>query len=117
MKGVEVLVRRPVATGDVDELGNLVRAWSEPKPVHDVLVSREVPQQVLESNRPDGMTARLVLAWPKSDHSSLRGCQVKVPGDENWYSVLGDPLPQVDGQMARPYNKRDRAVYAGRDDG
>lgn len=116
MRGVDVLLRKPVESGK-DSLGNPVCTWSEPEVVSDVLVAVGATADSLESNRPDGVTVAYTLVWPKSHADSLRGCQVKVPGDPEWYSVAGDPKPQVDGQMLRPYNVRNRVVEAVRDDG
>ena len=116
MKGVDVSVRAPVA-GAKDALGNPVTAWGEPRTVSDVLVSAGAALDSKESNRPAGVVVSYTCVWPKSDGSSLRGCQVQVPGDSDWYNVVGDPKETPDGQMARPFRIRNRIVEVTRDDG
>lgn len=116
IKGVAVNVRRPIADG-VDELGNPVSTWSEPDDVANVLVAVGATADTLEENRPDGITVAYTLVFPSTYTESLRGCEIQVPNDESWYSVIGDPLPQIDGQALIPYNGRNRVVQIARDDG
>ena len=126
MRGVDVQVRGRVqpqtttTTGEsveIDALGNPVETWTEPRTVHDVLVQSGATSSSTESNRPEGVTVAYTCVWPKSDASSLRGCQVKVPDDPAWYNVIGDPKATPDGQLARPFRDRNRIVEVARDDG
>lgn len=116
MKGVDVQVRAP-ADGTADALGNPARSWGAPRTVSDVLVQAGSTYNSNESNRPQGIVVAYTCVWPKSDTASLRGCQVKVPGDSEWYAVVGDPKATPDGQMARPFRQRNRIVEVTRDDG
>jgi len=116
MRGVDVSVRSPVASGK-DALGNAIVTWSKPRTVSDVLVQAGATLNSVESNRPQGTVVAYTCVWPKSDASSLRGCQVMVPGDTAWYSVVGDPKATPDGQMARPFRIRNRIVEVAMKDG
>lgn len=117
IRGVSVAVRRPLANGSVDELGRPVTTWSEPETVDNVLVAVGATDDMLEVNRPDGITVAYTLVFPKAYADNLRGCEVRVPNDEEWYGVIGNPLPQLDGQALMPYNGRNRVVQIARDDG
>lgn len=117
IKGTVVHVRKPVNSDEVDELGNPVTTWSEPETVSGVTVARDNPVEALEANRPYGVTSSCTLTFPKSYTESLRGCEIQLPGDETWWRVLGNPLPQIDGQTLMPYNGRNRVVRIGVDDG
>lgn len=126
MRGVDVQVRSRVPqqlttttdeSVDLDALGNPMETWTVGRVVQDVLVQAGATANSNESNRPDGVTVAYTCVWPKSDASSLRGCQVKVPDDPCWYNVIGDPKATPDGQMARPFRDRNRLVEVARDDG
>lgn len=114
MRGVDVLVRAPFATGAADALGNPVTAWGEPMTVGDVLVQPGATSDAFESNRPEGATVVYTLAFPASFSGSLRGCEVRVPGDSAWYAIAGDPKPVLQGQLRRPlrWNRECEAVRA-----
>jgi hypothetical protein len=116
MRGVDVSVRSPVS-GQKDALGNPTVTWDKPRTVSNVLVSAGSASDSKDTNRPDGVIVTYTCVWPKSDSSSLRGCQVQVPGDSAWYSVIGDPKATPDGQMARRFRDRNRVVEVTRDDG
>lgn len=116
MRGVSVDVRSPVAGKAKDALGNAVETWGEPVTVDDVLVAAGAAVDSLESNRPQGIVVSYTLTFPKSFTASLRGCQVRVPGDANWYDVVGDPKATPDGQLMRSFS-RNRIVEVTRSDG
>lgn len=115
MKGVDVLVRAP-SRGAVDELGNPARSFGDPETVGDVLVMAGATSDSQESNRPDGVGVAYTLTFPASYAGSLRGCEVKVPGDDSWYGIAGDPRPTPAGQLGRPL-RWNRTAEAVRSDG
>ena len=115
MRGLDVEVRHPVE-GAADELGNPTRSWSEPETVGDVLVGAGPTADSHEANRPDGVTVAYTLVFPRGWTGSLRGRQVRVPGDADWYSVVGDPKATPDGQLPRRFT-RNRVVEVTRDAG
>ena len=116
IKGVSVYVRRPSTSG-ADWLGNPVSTWSDPETVGNVLVAVGAVVDDLEANRPEGVSVSYTLVFPKSYTDSLRGCEIQVPNDSEWYHVIGDPKPQIDGQAILSYNGRNRVVEVTRDDG
>ena len=60
--------------------------------VDDVLVAPGPRQDVVESNRPDGVEVAFNLHFPKTFSESLRGARVSVRGQEP-LNVIGDPQP------------------------
>ena len=74
--------------------------------VDDVLVSPASTSDVIESNRPDGTELVYRLDFPKTWTRSLRGCRVRVRGEE--FHVAGDPRPFLGsltpGRWNRPVN-------------
>jgi len=116
MRGVSVQLKSPVE-GKKDALGNPAVTYGEPTTVDDVLVHAGAAADSRETNRPDGVVVSYTLYWPKASTASLRGCLVKVPGDSEWYRVVGDPKATPEGQMARPFQVRNRVVEVTRDDG
>ena len=116
MRGVAVQLKTPI-DGKKDALGNAKRTYAEAVTVDDVLVHAGTAADSKESNRPEGVVVSYTLYWPKASGGSLRGCLVKVPGDSEWYSVIGDPKATPEGQMARPFQVRNRVVEVTRSDG
>ena len=116
MRGVDILLRRPVE-GAADGLGNPARSWGEPETVAGVLVASGDTDDATASNRPHGVDVAYTLVFPKAHSGSLRGCEVKVPGDDRWYRIEGDPKKHPDGQMARPLGRWDRIAKAVASDG
>jgi len=109
-----VEVRRPTR-GETDALGNPARGWTEPEEVADVYASPGATADAVESNRPDGARVAWTLTFPDTYTASLRGCQVRVPGDSSWYDVAGDPQ-KVPQQFAARM-RHDRVAEAVASDG
>lgn len=125
MRGVTVEFRGPAggalygggaSAGTADSLGNDAEEWGEPVEVADVLVAAGAARDSKESNRPDGIEVAWTLVVPRGFSASLRGCQVRVPGHEEWHDVIGDPMATPDGQLRRRFS-RNRIVEAARRDG
>lgn len=86
--GEPVVVERPVQV-DVDAGGNAVIEWVS-ETVEDVLVSPGPREDVVDSNRPDGVQVQWTLHFPKGTPATLAGARVRVRGGDP-FSVVGDP--------------------------
>ena len=75
-----------------DRLGNVEFAYGEGTTCDGVLVAPSTTSD-LEAERPDGVTRRMQLHFPKTWTSSLRGCLIEV-GGQMW-RVVGDPWPYM----------------------
>lgn len=89
MRGETVVVVRRERTGTGP--GNTPIYGDVETTVHDVLVAPGPRQDVVESNRPDGVEVAFNLHFPKTFSGSLRGAQVVVRGEP--FDVIGDPRP------------------------
>lgn len=87
--GTTVTVLIPTAAS-VDEFNNEALEWGRLE-VQNVLVAPADTADVVDSNRPDGNRARLILHFPKAFSASLRNCRVEVLGKV--WEVEGDPQP------------------------
>lgn len=87
MKGETVRVKTFQATG-ADPFGSPVTSEAV-QDVENVLVCPGPCSDVFESNRPDGVSVKYTLHFPKTFDMTLEGAQVKVR--ENWYDVIGRP--------------------------
>ncbi|WP_236023765.1 hypothetical protein [Bifidobacterium miconis] len=94
LHGEQVTVTWRVDSGERD--GGMNPIWrEESETVDDVLVKPGADSNATDSNRPEGVTVVLTLAFPRTwTYRSLRGAIVTVHG--HGYQVVGDPLP-VDG--------------------
>ena len=90
MIGETVVVLRRVRTGTGP--GNTPIYDDEELSIDDVLVIPGPRQDVVESNRPDGVEVAFNLHFPKTFTGSLRGAKVSVRGGEPM-DVIGDPQP------------------------
>lgn len=90
MKGETVIVHRRVRTGTGP--GNTPLYEDLEESVDDVLVAPGPRQDVIESNRPDGVEISWNLHFPKTFTGSLRGARISVRG-EMPAPVIGDPKP------------------------
>lgn len=57
----------------------------------NVLVAPGETDDVIESNRPDGVSVVYTLYFPSTYVGSLEGKRVSVRGE--WFSVIGSPRP------------------------
>lgn len=123
MRGITVEFRGPVgcelygepAEAETNSLGDPIAEMGEPVEVADVLVSAGAARDARESNRPDGIAVAWTLVIPRSFTPSLRGCEVRVPGDPAWYPIVGDPRATPDGQLLRRLPRNRIAEAAMRD--
>jgi len=97
---VVVIQRAEVGRG----AGNTPIYTTVEETVDNVLISPASTDDVIESNRPDGTELVWNLDFPKTFTGPLRGCRVRVRGEE--FHVVGDPRPYLPtltpGQWNRP---------------
>lgn len=87
MKGETVTVKTFTGTG-TDPFGAPIEA-EETQTVDNVLVQPGACADVVESNRPSGVSVKYTLHFPKTFEGDLEGAEVEVRG--NWYKVIGRP--------------------------
>lgn len=87
LRGETVIIRTYHAAG-FDAFGAKVREYADTE-VGDVLVEPGASSNVTESNRPDGVSIRYTLHFPKTFDGALDGAQIMIRGD--WYDVIGRP--------------------------
>lgn len=100
IKPEQVVVIRPMETGR-DALNAPIYEWSEEPPVAVVVAPGATAD--LGASRPEGVTVSFTLHFPKSYTASLRGCRVRVRGDE--FHVVGDPQPYTPENTPGEYNR------------
>lgn len=100
IRGEQVVVIRPIETGR-DSMGEPLREWVEEAPVAAVVAPGATAD--LDATRPQGVRVAFTLHFPKSYEGSLRGCKVRVRGDE--YRVIGDPQPYAPQNTPGRYNR------------
>lgn len=91
IRGEHVVVRIR-SRGGTDAGGNPVWVFT-PQVVDNVLVAPGPRSDVDGSTRPDGVSVRWTLHFPKSFTGDLRGAEVLVRGETTPYGVVGDPAP------------------------
>ena len=111
IRGESVVVERRQEVGR--DPGNApIYEWVA-EPVNDVLVAPGPRNDMVESNRPDGVEVRFNLHFPKGYPATLRGARVRVRGGEP-LAVIGDPqhysVANTPGRWSMP-------VEVGRVDG
>ncbi|MGO3147087.1 MAG: hypothetical protein ACTIJ6_05340 [Leucobacter sp.] len=90
IRGETVVVEQELRTGTAP--GNTpIYEWV-PETVDDVLVAPGAREDVVDSNRPEGVRVAWTLHFPKTFNASLRGARISVRGEEA-RSVIGDPKP------------------------
>lgn len=90
MKGETVIVEHEERVGTAP--GNTpIYEWVA-ETVEDVLVAPGAREDVVDSNRPEGVRVAWTLHFPKTFNKSLRGARVSVRG-EPACPVIGDPKP------------------------
>lgn len=87
MVGEEVEVKTFGKTG-TDPFGAPIESETIEK-VGNVLVQPGASSDVVESNRPIGVSVNYTLHFPKTFDGDLEGAKVNVRG--NWYDVIGRP--------------------------
>lgn len=87
MKGETVKVKTFDATG-TDPFGAPI-VTEKVAIIENVLVQPGACADVVESNRPSGVSIKYTLYFPKTFDGDLEGAQVEVRG--NWYDVVGRP--------------------------
>lgn len=80
--------------------------------VSNVLVAPGAATDVIDSNRPAGAKVAFTCYFPKTFTDDLRGCAVRVRGQQ--LEVIGDPQPYPDVLTPGAWN---RVVEVGRVDG
>lgn len=99
IKGETVTVITPAETED--ELGE--PTFGEPTEVDVNALVCPGATADLDATRPNGATVAYTLHFPKTWAASLRGCSVRVRGNE--YAVIGDPQAYTEGNTPGPYNR------------
>lgn len=113
ISGMQAEVLRP-GQPTVDRFGNAVPGAPATETVDGVLVEAPTVDD-MEAARPYGMTASVVVHFPKSYAAPLAGCSVRLGGAwEGDYAVVGDPMPYMDANTPGAWNRR---VVAGVADG
>lgn len=87
MQGEAVKVKTFDATG-TDPFGAPITV-EKVEAVENVLVQPGACADVVESNRPSGVSVKYTLHFPKTFEGDLEGAQIEVRG--NWYDVIGRP--------------------------
>lgn len=70
--------------------------------VSNVLVAPGATDDVIESNRADGVSVAYTLYFPNSFTGNLEGKRVKVRGE--WFGVIGSPRPYNPETTPTPWN-------------
>lgn len=84
----ETVIVRTFEEGEADPFGS--PALSEKETVVDnVLVQVGMTADLTGSTRPDGVTVRYTLHFPKTYNVPLRGAEIFVR--KEWHKVVGDP--------------------------
>ena len=113
ISGMQATVLRP-GQPTVDRFGNAIPGEPTTEAVDGVLVEAPTVDD-MEAARPYGMTASVVVHFPKSYAAPLAGCSVRLGGAwDGDYAVVGDPMPYM---AANTPGKWDRRVVAGVADG
>lgn len=101
--GETVVVHTPQVVG-TDPGGAPIYGTPATATVDDVLVAPGARDDVLESNRPEGVRVAWTLHFPKTFAGSLRGCSVSVRGGDP-LRVVGDPQPYTDANTPTRWNR------------
>lgn len=101
MNGTTVTVLRDVENG-TDEFGSPV-ATVMTEQVDNVLIAPVSDKDLSGSIRPDGIEVALVLHFPKTYTTSLRGTRIKLDGQT--YAVIGDPVGYMPENTPGPWNR------------
>lgn len=90
MKGETVVIEKRTDTGVSDPYGKPLYR-NDTVAVGDVLVSPGATDDVIDSNRPDGVSVAFTLYFPKTFDADLTGANIRVRGEK--FGVVGSPRP------------------------
>lgn len=107
--GEDVEVGVP-SDGAKDPFGAPARSYAWEK-VPNVLVAPGATSD-LDETRPDGVEVAYTLYLPKTFAGDLRGCRVRVRGEEREYAVVGDPKRYPDALTPGDWNMQAEVARA-----